>query len=230
MSRLGLVGVALRPTSKVLAAAGACKLRTSRVLTADVVGTVGLLVSVYVGTEHGRRLMRANRLRATDLVPVADGRAALAHRPRAGLARRRLARPAAPARARRAGRSGRLEQPVVRRAPHAGLRGPVPDPRCRLRRPGRGGGELRVAAAAFPPWPGHDPVPRHARGSGLPAGALAASVLFAAGTVVNVAVGRLTFALGLAVGLAALAAAAPPAPASPPRSSWPRRRPVRSPA
>ena len=35
---------------------------------------------------------------------------------------------------------------------------------------------------------------------------MAASVLFAAGTVVNVAVGRLTFALGLAVGLAALAA------------------------
>ena len=36
--------------------------------------------------------------------------------------------------------------------------------------------------------------------------AVAASTLFAAGTVVNVAVGRLTFALGLAVGLAALAA------------------------
>ena len=36
--------------------------------------------------------------------------------------------------------------------------------------------------------------------------AMAASVLFAAGTVVNVAVGRLTFALGLAIGLAALAA------------------------
>ena len=35
---------------------------------------------------------------------------------------------------------------------------------------------------------------------------MAASVLFAAGTVVNVAVGRLTFALGLAVALAALAA------------------------
>ena len=35
---------------------------------------------------------------------------------------------------------------------------------------------------------------------------VAASTLFAAGTVVNVAVGRLTFALGLAVGLAALAA------------------------
>jgi hypothetical protein len=34
----------------------------------------------------------------------------------------------------------------------------------------------------------------------------AASLLFAAGTVVNVAVGRLTFALGLAVGMAALAA------------------------
>ena len=50
MDRLGLLGVALRPTSKVLAAAGACKLRTSRVLTADVLGTVGLLASVYVGT------------------------------------------------------------------------------------------------------------------------------------------------------------------------------------
>ena len=36
--------------------------------------------------------------------------------------------------------------------------------------------------------------------------ATAASVLFAAGTVVNVAVGRLTFALGLAIGLAAVAA------------------------
>ncbi len=50
MLRLGLVGVALRPTSKVLAAAGACKLRTSRVLTADAVGTLGLLASIYVGT------------------------------------------------------------------------------------------------------------------------------------------------------------------------------------
>ena len=49
MDRLGLVGVALRPTSKVLAAAGACKLRTSRVLTADVLGTVGLLATIYVG-------------------------------------------------------------------------------------------------------------------------------------------------------------------------------------
>ena len=50
MVRLGLLGVALRPTSKVLAAAGACKLRTSRVLIADVLGTVGLLASIYVGT------------------------------------------------------------------------------------------------------------------------------------------------------------------------------------
>ena len=50
MNRLGLLGVALRPTSKVLAAAGACRLRTSRVLTADAVGTVGLLASIYVGT------------------------------------------------------------------------------------------------------------------------------------------------------------------------------------
>ena len=50
MNRLGLVGVALRPTSKVLAAAGACKLRTSRVITADVLGTVGLLTTIYLGT------------------------------------------------------------------------------------------------------------------------------------------------------------------------------------
>lgn len=50
MLRLGLLGVALRPTSKVLAAAGACKLRTSRVLVADVLGTVGLVVGIYVGT------------------------------------------------------------------------------------------------------------------------------------------------------------------------------------
>lgn len=50
MLRLGLVGVALRPTSKVLAAAGACKLRTSRVLIADILGTVGLVVGIYVGT------------------------------------------------------------------------------------------------------------------------------------------------------------------------------------
>ena len=50
MQRLGLVGVALRPTSKVLAAAGACKLSTTRVLTADVLGTIGLLVTVYFGT------------------------------------------------------------------------------------------------------------------------------------------------------------------------------------
>jgi hypothetical protein len=50
MLRLGLVGVALRPTSKVLAAAGACKLRTSRVLVADVLGTVGLVAGIYLGT------------------------------------------------------------------------------------------------------------------------------------------------------------------------------------
>ena len=49
MNRLGLVGVALRPTSKVLAAAGACKLRTSRILTADVLGSLGLLAAIYLG-------------------------------------------------------------------------------------------------------------------------------------------------------------------------------------
>ena len=48
MNRLGLIGVALRPTSKVLAAAGACKLRTSRVLVADALGTVGTVATVYV--------------------------------------------------------------------------------------------------------------------------------------------------------------------------------------
>ena len=58
-----------------------------------------------------------------------------------------------------------------------------------------------VAAAAF-----------HVLAHGVPVAianrrrTTAASVLFAAGTVVNVAVGRLTFALGLAIGLAALAA------------------------
>jgi hypothetical protein len=50
MQRLGLFAVALRPTSKILAAAGACKLRTSRILAADVFGTIGLLVIIYLGT------------------------------------------------------------------------------------------------------------------------------------------------------------------------------------
>ena len=53
-----------------------------------------------------------------------------------------------------------------------------------------------VAATCFQSLAGH---PQRWR-------TVAASTLFAAGTVVNVAVGRLTFALGLAVGLAALAA------------------------
>ena len=50
MLRLGVVGIALRPTSRVLAAAGACKMRTSRILTADLVGTVGLAAGIYFGT------------------------------------------------------------------------------------------------------------------------------------------------------------------------------------
>jgi hypothetical protein len=45
-----------------------------------------------------------------------------------------------------------------------------------------------------------------ARGRAAAGRTIAASALFAAGTIVNVAVGRLTFALGLAVGMAALAA------------------------
>jgi hypothetical protein len=59
MARLGLVGVALRPTSKVLAAAGACKLSTPRILIADVLGTVGLVVSVYVAAQGGAALIWA---------------------------------------------------------------------------------------------------------------------------------------------------------------------------
>jgi hypothetical protein len=50
MLRLGVVGIALRPTSRVLAAAGACKMRTSRILVADVIGTVGLAAGIYFGT------------------------------------------------------------------------------------------------------------------------------------------------------------------------------------
>ena len=50
MKRLGVVGIALRPTSRVLAAAGACKMRTSRILIADVIGTVGLVAGIYFGT------------------------------------------------------------------------------------------------------------------------------------------------------------------------------------
>jgi hypothetical protein len=50
MNRFGLLGVAVRPTSKVLAAAGACRMRTSRVLLADVLGTIVTVTGVYFGT------------------------------------------------------------------------------------------------------------------------------------------------------------------------------------
>ena len=50
MKRLGVVGIALRPTSRVLAAAGACQMRTSRILIADAIGTVGLVAGIYFGT------------------------------------------------------------------------------------------------------------------------------------------------------------------------------------
>jgi hypothetical protein len=59
-----------------------------------------------------------------------------------------------------------------------------------------GPGVVAVASCAVAAWCGWTEAGR----------TLAASALFAAGTVVNVAVGRLTFALGLAVGMAALAA------------------------
>jgi hypothetical protein len=50
MSRFGLFGVALRPTSKVLAAAGACRISTSRVLIVDMLGTIVTVTGVYFGT------------------------------------------------------------------------------------------------------------------------------------------------------------------------------------
>jgi hypothetical protein len=60
MDRFGLVGVALRPTSKVLAAAGACRIRTSRVLIADVLGTIVTVTGVYLGTSiFGKDLIPA---------------------------------------------------------------------------------------------------------------------------------------------------------------------------
>jgi hypothetical protein len=51
MIRLGLVAVALRPTSKILAAAGAVGMTTKRVMGADFVGTMALLATIYTGTK-----------------------------------------------------------------------------------------------------------------------------------------------------------------------------------
>ena len=115
----------------------------------------------------------------------------------ARVARRGLARPAAAGRARRTDWSSDLEQPVVRRSSHPRLWPAVPDPRRGDRSGDRGRPQLRRRGRMLPPpRAGHQDDRR----------TMAASVLFAAGTVVNVAVGRLTFALGLAVALAALAA------------------------
>ena len=49
IARLGAVAIALRPTRTALAAAGACNMRTSRIVIADVVGTVGLAAGAYFG-------------------------------------------------------------------------------------------------------------------------------------------------------------------------------------
>jgi len=65
-----------------------------------------------------------------------------------------------------------------------------------------GPGAVAVVSCAVAAWCFH----LVAHGWGDVRRTVAASVLFAAGTVVNVAVGRLTFALGLALGMAALAA------------------------
>jgi hypothetical protein len=51
MVRLGVVAVALRPTQKILAAAGAVGMTTKKVMTADLVGTMALLATVYTGTK-----------------------------------------------------------------------------------------------------------------------------------------------------------------------------------
>ena len=59
---------------------------------------------------------------------------------------------------------------------------------------------VAVASCTVAAWSFHDLARGHGR-------TLAASLLFAAGTVVNVAIGRLTFALGLAIAVSALAVA-----------------------
>ena len=76
-----------------------------------------------------------------------------------------------------------------------GVRRALPVARCTGRT-----AAVAIASCVLAAWCFHD----LARGRPR---ALAASLLFAAGTVVNVAIGRLTFALGLAVAVAALAAA-----------------------
>lgn len=50
MVKLGVVGVVLRPTGNVLSAAGAVGMTTRRVMTADLVGTLALLLTIYTGT------------------------------------------------------------------------------------------------------------------------------------------------------------------------------------
>jgi len=50
MVKLGIVGVVLRPTGNVLAAAGAVGMTTRRVMSADLIGTLALLLTVYTGT------------------------------------------------------------------------------------------------------------------------------------------------------------------------------------
>ena len=59
---------------------------------------------------------------------------------------------------------------------------------------------VAVASCTVAAWSFHDLARGHGR-------TLAASLLFAAGTVVNVAIGRLTFALGLAIAVSALVVA-----------------------
>lgn len=51
MTKLGVFGVVLRPTGKVLAAAGAIGMTTRRVMGADLFGTLVLLATIYTGTK-----------------------------------------------------------------------------------------------------------------------------------------------------------------------------------
>jgi hypothetical protein len=50
MVKLGIVGVVLRPTGNVLRAAGAVGMTTRRVMSADLIGTLALLLTIYTGT------------------------------------------------------------------------------------------------------------------------------------------------------------------------------------
>ena len=147
MQRLGLFGVALRPTSKVLAAAGACKMRTSRVLDRrrprhhrparhDLrhhgLGHRSLTASPIPGTRNRAFALELFRT-LVDILDLAP--------PRLGL-RQRVSRHAAPvdfptgragSAPRSAGLPGRSARPISGRSSHAQRNRPHPSHRPRPR-------------------------------------------------------------------------------------------------